>query len=97
MAIPSDVLVNKSRMGEAPYQTPMSVEHEVDQIPIPSFSSENPDTSYAVGTKVLHPKFGAGIIIKRKGSEDDLKVDIFFKKPYGKKHIAINNVKLLVI
>ena len=51
---------------------------------------ENQDISYAVGTKVLHPKFGAGIIIKRDGSEDDLKVDVFFKKTYGKKRIAIN-------
>jgi hypothetical protein len=45
----------------------------------------------------LHPKFGAGIIIKRDGSEDDLKVDIFFKKNYGKKRVAINHAKLIII
>ena len=97
MAIPSDVMVNKSRREVLPYQAPVSVKDEVDQIPAPSYSSENQDTSYAVGTKVLHPKFGPGIIIKREGSEDDLRVDIFFKKPYGKKRIATNCVKLIVI
>ena len=59
---------------------------------------EKPQTlPTAIGAKVLHPKFGAGIIIKRDGSEDDLKVDIFFKKPHGKKRIAVKHVKLIVL
>jgi len=79
------------------YQRSMSTEYGVNEIPASSSASENQETSYAVGTKVLHPKFGAGIIIKRDGSEDDLKVDIFFKKTYGKKRVAINHAKLIII
>ena len=75
----------------------MPKEYGANKIPAPSFVSENKDASYSVGTKVLHPKFGAGIIIKREGSEDDLKVDIFFKKTFGKKRIAINHAKLIII
>jgi DNA helicase-2/ATP-dependent DNA helicase PcrA len=97
MAIPSDVITNKSRMEVPSYQRSMPTEYGANEIPAPSSVSENQETSYAVGTKVLHPKFGAGIIIKRDGSEDDLKVDIFFKKTYGKKRIAINHAKLIII
>jgi DNA helicase-2/ATP-dependent DNA helicase PcrA len=97
MAIPSDVITNKSRMEVPSYQRSMPTEYGANEIPAPSSVSENQEISYAVGTKVLHPKFGAGIIIKRDGSEDDLKVDIFFKKTYGKKRVAINHVKLIII
>jgi len=91
------VITNKSRMEVPSYQRSMSTGYEAHQIPSPSSASENQDISYAVGTKVLHPKFGAGIIIKRDGSEDDLKVDVFFKKAYGKKRIAINHARLIII
>ena len=97
MAIPSDVITNKSRMEVPSYQRSMPTEYGYNKIPPPSSVSENHEISYAVGTKVLHPKFGAGIIIKRDGSEDDLKVDIFFKKTYGKKRVAINQAKLIII
>jgi DNA helicase-2/ATP-dependent DNA helicase PcrA len=97
MAIPSDVITNKSRMEVPSYQRSMSTEYGDYKISTPSSLSENHEISYAVGTKVLHPKFGAGIIIKRDGSEDDLKVDIFFKKTYGKKRVAINHAKLIII
>ena len=96
MAIPSDVMVNKSRIETPRYQRSIPVVG-IDEIPAPSFSREIKDTPYAIGAKVLHPKFGAGIIIKRDGSEDDLKVDIFFKKPHGKKRIAVNYVKLIML
>jgi DNA helicase-2/ATP-dependent DNA helicase PcrA len=97
MAIPSDVITNKSRMEESSYQKSMETKYGVNEIPATTFVNENQEVSYAIGTKVLHPKFGAGIIIKRDGSEDDLKVDIFFKKAYGKKRIAINHAKLIII
>ena len=97
MAIPSDVITYKSRMEVPSDERSMSTRYEAHQIPVLSSGSENQDISYAVGTKVLHPKFGAGIIIKRDGSEDDLKVDVFFKKTYGKKRIAINHAKLIII
>ena len=62
------------------YQRSILNEYGVNEIPTSASVSENQDNSFAVGTKVLHPKFGAGITIKREGIEDDLKVDIFFKK-----------------
>jgi DNA helicase-2/ATP-dependent DNA helicase PcrA len=96
MAIPPDVMVNKSRIETPRYQKSIPVVG-VDGVPAPSFSSETTDTPYAIGAKVLHPKFGTGIIIKRDGSEDDIKVDIFFKKPHGKKRIAVKHVKLIVL
>jgi DNA helicase-2/ATP-dependent DNA helicase PcrA len=97
MAIPSDVITNKTRMEEPSYQKSMQTKYGGNEIPATTFVNENQEVSYAIGTKVLHPKFGAGIIIKRDGSEDDLKVDIFFKKTYGKKRIAINHAKLIII
>jgi DNA helicase II / ATP-dependent DNA helicase PcrA len=97
MAIPSDVIINKSRMEVPSYQQSVSTQYMDNELPTPLFKNENKNDSYAVGTKVLHPKFGAGIIIKRDGSEDDLKVDIFFKKIYGKKRIAVNYAKLIII
>ena len=75
----------------------MPTEYGANEISASSSVSENQEISYAVGTKVLHPKFGAGIIIKRDGSEDDLKVDIFFKKTYGKKRISVNHAKLIIV
>ncbi len=97
MAIPSDVMVNESRTEVPRYQASTPVGDPYNEVPAPSFSPESPDDSYSVGTKVLHPKFGAGIVIKREGCEEDLKVDIFFNKPHGKKRIAVNHVKLIVI
>ena len=55
------------------------------------------EMNYAIGTKVIHPTFGTGVVINREGSDDDLKVDIFFKKPYGKKKLAVNMAKLIVL
>ena len=97
MSIPSDVITNKTRIEEPSYQKSMQGKYGTNEIPATTFVNESQEVSYAIGTKVLHPKFGAGIIIKRDGSEDDLKVDIFFKKTYGKKRIAINHVKLIII
>jgi len=97
MAIPTDVMVNESRTEVPRYQASTTVGSSYNEIPAPSFSRESPGDSYSVGTKVLHPTFGAGIVIKREGSEDDLKVDIFFNKPHGKKRIAVKHVKLIVI
>ena len=97
MAIPSNVLVNESRRESSAYPTSLSnreMDYKIDE---PSYASKESEVKYSVGAKVLHPKFGTGIIIKREGSEDELKVDIFFKQPYGKKKIAVNHAKLIVI
>jgi DNA helicase-2/ATP-dependent DNA helicase PcrA len=97
LAIPADVMVNESRMEAPRYQASTTDENSYNEILAPSFSRESPEDSYAIGIKVLHPTFGVGIVIKREGSEDDLKVDIFFNKPHGKKRIAVKHVKLIVI
>ena len=63
-------------------------------------SSEREATSqgtYTIGTKVLHPTFGAGVIVNKEGNEDNLKVDIFFKGGPGKKKVAVNHVNLIVL
>lgn len=52
------------------------------------------DGDFAVGAKVLHPKFGSGVVINKEGSDDDLKVVVFFKKA-GKKKLAVNLAKLI--
>jgi len=50
---------------------------------------------YSVGAKVIHPTFGTGVVLNRAGDEDDLKLEIFFKQPHGKKKIAVNHAKLI--
>ncbi|PIR00298.1 MAG: ATP-dependent DNA helicase PcrA [Nitrospinae bacterium CG11_big_fil_rev_8_21_14_0_20_45_15] len=53
------------------------------------------DLPYPIGARVVHAKFGPGVIIRREGNEDDLKVDVFFKAPHGKKRLAVNIAKLI--
>ena len=54
------------------------------------------DGEYVVGTKVLHPKFGSGVVLNKAGKEEDLKVEVYFKKA-GKKKLSVNHAKLIVI
>jgi len=56
---------------------------------------QSEESSYPVGSRVVHAKFGPGVVIKREGNEDDLKVDVFFKAPHGKKRLAVNIAKLI--
>ena len=63
-----------------------------------SFSVEEESTqNYPIGTKVLHPKFGSGIVINRSGEEEDLKLEVFFKGPHGKKKLAANLANLIIL
>jgi DNA helicase-2/ATP-dependent DNA helicase PcrA len=55
------------------------------------------EKSYSIGTKVLHPKFGSGIVINRSGEEEDLKLEVFFKDGHGKKKLAANLANLIII
>jgi DNA helicase-2/ATP-dependent DNA helicase PcrA len=97
ISIPSDVLINESHPETPRYRATQAVKEPYGENPATAFSGSGQGGEYVVGTKVLHPKFGAGVVIKREGSEDDLKVDIFFKQPHGKKRIAVNHAKLIVI
>jgi len=62
-----------------------------------SFSVEESAQNYPIGTKVLHPKFGSGIVINRSGEEEDLKLEVFFKGPHGKKKLAANLANLIIL
>ncbi len=66
-------------------------------LPAPELSVGGSDGTYSVGTKVLHPKFGKGVVINKEGGEEDLKVEIFFQRPHGKKKLAVNYAKLIVL
>ena len=61
-----------------------------------SFSSEI-ESEYSIGTKVLHPKFGSGIVINRSGEEENLKLEVFFKDGHGKKKLAANLANLIIL
>ena len=60
-------------------------------------SKKKSDGAYSIGTKVLHAKFGSGIVINRSGEEEDLKLEVFFKAPYGKKKLSASLAKLIVL
>ncbi len=50
---------------------------------------------FCVGAKVLHPKFGTGVVLNREGKDQNMKVEVFFKQPHGKKKLAVHLAKLI--
>jgi DNA helicase II / ATP-dependent DNA helicase PcrA len=52
---------------------------------------------YSIGTKVLHAKFGSGIVLNLSGNEESLSVEVFFKAPHGKKKLSVSHAKLIII
>jgi DNA helicase-2/ATP-dependent DNA helicase PcrA len=74
--------------------------------PVPQFGDrleqafpcqEKSEGTYSIGTKVLHAKFGSGIVLNLSGSEEDLKLEVFFKAPHGKKKLSVSHAKLIVL
>ena len=61
------------------------------------YSIGTKDGAYSVGTKVLHAKFGSGIVLNLSGNEENLSVEVFFKAPHGKKKLAVSHAKLIII
>ena len=55
------------------------------------------DGAYSVGTKVLHAKFGSGVVLNLSGNEEDLSLEVFFKAPHGKKKLSVNHAKLIIL
>ena len=93
-SIPEDVMVRESGFQE--YQTETSIQYSGSSNS--SFAVEKESSvSFSIGTKVLHPKFGAGIVINRSGEEEDLKLEVFFKSPHGKKKLAANLANLIIL
>ena len=92
--IPDEVMVRESGFQE--YQAETSIQYPGSSNS--SFSVEKESTmSFSIGTKVLHPKFGSGIVINRSGEEEDLKLEVFFKGPHGKKKLAANLSNLIIL
>jgi DNA helicase-2/ATP-dependent DNA helicase PcrA len=48
---------------------------------------------FAVGSKVIHPQFGNGIILQREGAGENSKLTIFFRNA-GKKKLALKHTHL---
>ena len=93
-SIPEEVMVRESGFQE--YQMETSIQYSGSSNS--SFAVEKESSaSFSIGTKVLHPKFGAGIVINRSGEEEDLKLEVFFKSPHGKKKLAANLANLIIL
>jgi len=93
-SIPEEVMVRESGFQE--YQVETSIQYSGSSSS--SFAVEKESAvSFSIGTKVLHPKFGAGIVINRSGEEEDLKLEVFFKSPHGKKKLAANLANLIIL
>ena len=67
------------------------------EMSFPELERNLSNDSYSVGTKVLHSKFGTGVVINKEGDLEDLKVEIFFQKPHGKKKLAVNKARLIIL
>ena len=61
------------------------------------YSIGTKDGTYSIGTKVLHAKFGSGIVLNLSGGEENLSLEVFFKAPYGKKKLSVSHAKLIVL
>jgi DNA helicase-2/ATP-dependent DNA helicase PcrA len=97
LSIPQDIL-QKEEGQAARFQSSGGMRSYAVSTPTPKeIQAGSGGGDYAVGKKVLHAKFGAGVIINQTGNEDDLRVEIFFKKPYGKKKLAVNHANLITL
>jgi len=93
-SIPSEVMEHASSTPDYQMNSPKQFSDSANI----SFSSETESESeYSIGTKVLHPKFGSGIVINRSGEEEDLKLEVFFKDGHGKKKLAANLANLIIL
>lgn len=93
-SIPDEVIVRESGFQE--FQTDTSLPFSGSSNSSFAVEAESA-VEYSIGTKVLHPKFGSGIVINRSGSEEDLKLEVFFKGPHGKKKLAANMANLIIL
>jgi DNA helicase II / ATP-dependent DNA helicase PcrA len=93
-SIPSEVMECASSTPDYQMNSPKQFSDNANT----SFSSEaESESEYSIGTKVLHPKFGSGIVINRSGEVEDLKLEVFFKDGHGKKKLAANLANLIIL
>lgn len=99
LSIPSELLDVETGFQSPSLMPSYSFSRDADfsQIPSIPISSASTRGRYSIGTKVLHPTFGPGIIVNKEGGDDDLKVDIFFNKSAGKKKLSVNHANLIVL
>jgi DNA helicase-2/ATP-dependent DNA helicase PcrA len=98
-AIPPEVLKREPEHMAPEVMRRATAIHSSDPYSAPAptaFLERGSSGEYAVGTKVVHPKFGRGVVVNREGAEDDLKVVVFFKAA-GKKTLAVNQARLIVL
>jgi DNA helicase-2/ATP-dependent DNA helicase PcrA len=96
-AIPGEVLQKEMAVGGFEARSPSSYDRQPEMsLPEPVARGSSGNGEYCVGTKVLHPKFGSGVVVNREGNEGDWKVVVFFKKA-GKKKLAVNHANLIVV
>lgn len=99
-SIPEEILVQEGSMGGGGKTPSFSSQSSANSSSSPSYairsqSRSSSDQPYSIGSKLLHPAFGTGVVMNRTGNEDDLKLEIFFKRPHGKKKIAVKHAKLI--
>jgi len=101
LSIPEDILEKESSLGGEKTMPSFSSNSASNVSSSPSYAirsqsrSAAVDQPYSIGSKLLHPAFGTGVVMNRTGNEDDLKLEIFFKRPHGKKKIAVKHAKLI--
>ncbi|CAI2719394.1 ATP-dependent helicase [Nitrospina watsonii] len=98
-AIPREAMtMESSALTSAPSRSPYGQADAQDNWSLPAGSAPSPASGngFSVGTKVLHSKFGSGVVVNREGGEDDLKVVVFFKG-VGKKKLAVAHANLIVV
>jgi ATP-dependent DNA helicase UvrD/PcrA len=100
LSIPDDILMKESSLGREQKASSFASNSFSNSASSPSYAvraqpKSTSDKPYSIGSKLLHPAFGTGVVMNRTGNEDDLKLEIFFKRPHGKKKIAVKHAKLI--
>ncbi|MEO5667974.1 MAG: UvrD-helicase domain-containing protein [Bdellovibrionota bacterium] len=76
---------SKSSFSNSDYKAPSSKKADFSE-----FFDEGPgeDDGFAIGTKVRHPDYGAGVVVARQGAREALKLSIKFSDVGTKKFLA---------
>ncbi len=97
LSIPPNVLEKEMSVSTPTVPSYAGVHTQPSNSPAPAFMKPKQDDSpYSIGTKVVHPKFGKGVVVNKEGEDDDLKVVVFFQMA-GKKKLAVKLAKMIVL
>ena len=89
LSIPDEVMVREY----SGYEPDQNLNDNLDTAPL----QNKKEGVYSIGTKVLHSKFGSGIIINLSGKNEALKLEVFFGAPHGKKKLLASHANLIVL